>query len=141
MLLKKIVCLALLVGVLFIGCYNDVESYVLGRSMYYVFEANLKPETIDKLENRFNQLLTETSGVTIVNPSQTIAMFNDMGLIIATEYENPYGLMGDLSELFAGAGAEYNDDGSMAYIRPIPVGMPRAFSRGWKNSKLDMSTR
>lgn len=141
MVTKKILVLALLVSVLFIGCWNDVESYALGRSIYYAFEANLKPETVDRLENRFNRLLDETSGVTIVTPTQTIILFNDMALIIATEHENPYGLMGDLSELFAGAGASYNDDGSMVSVRPIPVGMPRAFSRGWKNSKLEMSTR
>jgi len=130
-----------LLAMLFSACWNDIESYTLGRSMYYTFEANLKPEIIDRLEDRFNLLLSETAGVTIVTPTQTIDLFNDMAMIIATDYENPYGLMGDLSELFRGAGAEYNEEGAMVSIRPIPVGMPRAFSRGWKNSKLEKSTR
>lgn len=131
----------LLVLLLLNACYNDIESYTLGRGIYYTFEANLKYTTIDKMEDRYNQTLAETANVQFVEPSQIMSLFNDLALIAALEVDNPYGLMGDLSELLRGAGAEYAEDGSMISVRPVSVGMLRAFSRGWKNSKLEKSTR
>jgi len=134
---SRIIALLIFV-VLLVGCWNDVESYVLGRSLYYTFEANLQPETMKKLEDRYNVTLDEVSGVATVSSAQVVSLFNDMAMIIATDYENPYGLMGDLNELFRAAGAEYADDGSMLSLdRPITAETLRAFSRGWVNSKLD----
>ena len=132
---------ALLIAVLTIGCWNDLESYALGRGMYYTLEANLKPETVGKLEDRYNQTLDEIASVTIVTPTQIMSLFNDMALIMTADIKNPYGLMGDLSEFFRGAGAEFAEDGSMIDVRPITAAQLRAFSRGWKNSKADLNAR
>ena len=42
------------------GCWgSSLESYGMGRTMYYGVEAIVSAETLDRLENRFNQLLDE----------------------------------------------------------------------------------
>ena len=120
---------------------SNFEGYTAGRLLYYSFEANVSTNTVNRLENRFNKLLDETVDLAMVTPAQTIALFNDMGLIVASEYKNPYGLLGDLSEVLGGAGAAYSENGEMVSIRPISRGMFTAFSRGWINSKSELSTR
>lgn len=123
---------------LLLACWEDVESYMLGRSIYYTFEANLKPETMKKLEDRYNVTLAQVAGVYTISSDQIVSLFNDMAMIIAADYKNPYGLMGDLNELFRAAGAKYAEDGSMLELgRPITAETLRAFSRGWINSKSD----
>ena len=136
--MKKLVPVLLVMVALLIGCWNDVESYMLGRSLYYTFEANLKPETMKKLEDRYNVTLAQIANVATVSSDQVVSLFNDMAMIIATDYKNPYGLMGDLNELFRAAGAEYAENGAMISLnRPITAETLRAFSRGWVNSKSD----
>ncbi|GAG93591.1 unnamed protein product [marine sediment metagenome] len=125
-----------------VSCWGStLESYGMGRLMYYSIEANVSPATVDKLENRFNVLLDETKDFATVTSAQTLALFNDMGVILAAEHANPYGLMGDLTELLGLAGAEYAPDGSMLSVRPMPRAVFAAFSRGWKNSKAELAGR
>lgn len=142
--MKRLVSLAMVVllGISLIACWGStLESYGMGRLMYYSIEANVSASAVDKLENRFNDLLAETKDFATVTPTQTTAMFNDMGMILAAEHANPYGLMGDLTELLGNAGAEYAPDGSMLSVRPMPRAVFSAFSRGWKNSKVELAGR
>ena len=126
-------------GITLMGC--NMESYTAGRFSYYMMEENLSPETIDRLENRWNRLLDETSGVVMVEPDQIKTMFMDMSLIIALEVENPYGILGDITYLFSESGAEYSPTGEMTYIRPMKRQTFVAFSQGWKNSKYELAGR
>ena len=144
-LMKKkiaVLCIVLLIGTSLIACWgSNLESYAMGRSMYYAIEAGVSEETVGRLEDRFNQLLDATAGVVVVEPTQTIGMFSDMAMILAAEVENPYGLMGDLSYLLGDAGAVYTEEGEMLSVRPIPRKMFVAFSMGWKNSKYELAGR
>lgn len=134
--------LVLLVGISLAGCWgSNLESYAMGRSMYYGIEATVSSGTIDRLEDRFNQLLAETAGVVMVEPTQTMALYTDMAMIMSGDVKNPYGLMGDLTFLLSESGAEYGQDGGMLSVNPIPREMFVAFSMGWKNSKYEMSSR
>ena len=136
--MRKLIPVLLVLMLFVVGCWEDIESYMLGRSMYYTFEANLKPETMKKLEDRYNVTLAQVNATFTVSSDQVVSLFNDMAMIIAADYKNPYGLMGDLNELFRAAGAKYAEDGSMLKLgRPITAETLRAFSRGWVNSKSD----
>jgi len=138
----KIVMAFILTVALLTGCWgSSFESYMAGRTMYYGLVETLQPSTIERMENRFDALLEETQGVAMVEPTQTMAMFNDQLVIASSEVENSYGLIGDLAFLMEEAGAEFNETGEMTYVRPMPRGVFLAFSRGWLNSKAEYQGR
>ena len=70
--MKKLVPVLLVLVTLLFGCWNDIESYMLGRSVYYTFEANLKPETMKKLEDRYNVTLAEVNATFTVSSAQVV---------------------------------------------------------------------
>ena len=124
-----------------IAC-NDIGGYITGRSMYYsIDKAHVSDSVVDKLENRFNKLIDDTLGAAAATPEQTMAMFNDMIMILALETSNPYGLVGDMTFFLGDAGAEYDASGKMIDVGLIPRSYYLSFSAGWKNSKAELATR
>jgi len=140
--MKKIALVLLAIVMVFtlIAC-NDIGGYITGRSMYYSIEMAVSDSVIDKLENRFNKLLDETVGVSMVTPEQTMGMFNDMIMILALETSNPYGLVGDMTFFLGSAGAEYDASGTMIDVGLISRTYYLSFSAGWKNSKFELQSR
>ena len=123
------------------ACKSDISGYITGRSMYYSVEMALSDKSIDALENRYNKLLADTVGVAMVTPDQTMAMFNDMIMIMALETANHYGLVGDMTFFLGNAGAEYDVGGKMINVGLISRSYYLSFSAGWKNSKFELESR
>ena len=141
--MKRIALVLLAIALVFslTACKSDLSGYITGRSMYYSVEMALSDKSIDALENRYNKLLDDTVGVSMVTPDQTMAMFNDMIMIMALETSNPYGLVGDMTFFLSDAGAEYNAGGKMIDVGLIPRSYYLSFSAGWKNSKMELAAR
>ena len=140
--MKKLILvpLAIVMVIMLIAC-NDIGGYITGRSMYYSIEAAVSDSVIDKLENRFNKLLDDTLGAAAATPEQTMAMFNDMIMILALETSNPYGLVGDMTFFLGNAGAEYDAGGKMIDVGLISRTYYLSFSASWKNSKAELNSR
>ena len=143
--MKRIIMVLLSISLIF-GCAwmgkltdstgHNLACYSGGRTMYFAVSAIISPETVTRLEQRYDKLLADTVGVVIVEPDQSMAYFNDTVAILLTETDNPYGLVGDLAYILEQFGAEYDDTGNMTGIQPVPRSLYVSFSRGWQNSKI-----
>jgi hypothetical protein len=142
----KRVITVLMIIMMFTGCAwmgkltdstgHNLACYSGGRTMYFAVKSIISTETMTRLEERYDKLLADTTDVVIVEPNQSMEYFNDTVAILLTETDNPYGLVGDLAYILEQFGAEYNDDGNMTGIQPVPRSLYLSFSRGWRNSKI-----
>jgi len=117
---------------------HNVSAYATGRTSYYVVEGAVSAETVGRLEDRYNEFLAETQGVVVVEPTQSMALINDMMMILSVETDDPYGIIGDLIYSLRLFGAEFQGEGDevkMTAIQPVPRTLYVSYSDGWKQSK------
>jgi Na+/H+ antiporter NhaD/arsenite permease-like protein len=142
-------CAALLVVfVLLAGCatwnfenepVNNTSAYFAGKGVAIAVHSVVKADTtVPALEKRYDAFLTAAAGMEVVPPDMSIALYNDLAMILAREADDPYGLLSDLTFLLSQFGASFaaGDNKTMTGIAPIPKGMYDSFASGWRSGKF-----
>ena len=153
-MLEKITIALVLMIALIAGCVETQVSdtpnhqalaYTLGKGMGIA--VNKVVPTIDKdLSRGWMDMMTRNTANELVPPEEMLIFFNGCIGLISTQVSDPYGIIGDLGAMLMIYGAQFNPDGELIAIQPIPMSVLRFFEMGYKSGRmvtmqLDKSTQ
>jgi hypothetical protein len=118
---------------------NNTVGYFGGKGVsILVHESVKKDTTIPRLEAKYDEFMLQSVDMEIIPPEMSIALYNDLLLILAGETDDPYGLIADLTFLLGQFGAQFamGDNKTMVGIDPIPRAVYASFEIGWDQGKF-----
>lgn len=71
-----------------------------------------------------------------VQPSTVMQFFNGSIAILARHAGDKYGIASDLSYLLSLYGAQFDNEGAMIQVEPVPYNVIYDFGRGWDNTRM-----
>lgn len=118
---------------------NNMSSYFAGKGVAIGISEFVKKETtIPALEERYKKFMVDIKGMDMVPPELSIALYNDMAMILSAEADDPYGLLADLTMVFREFGAQFavGENKVMTGIDNIPWSMYDRFGLGWSQGRF-----
>ena len=142
--MKKVlplIALSLLVAM--IGCsglqldetpQTNATAYLVGKGLGIAVWV-LSPVAVEDLETAWDEMMDRNKDVDIIPPEEILKYYGDCVGILALHTNDPYGLIMDLGVLLTIFGAQFNVDGEMIEINPVPKIVLTYFAMGWDNGK------
>lgn len=118
---------------------NNMGAYFAGKGVAIgISQAVKKETTIPALETRYKTFMEDIKGLDMVPPEKSIALYNDMAMILSSEADDPYGLLADLTMVFREFGAQFatGENKVMTGINNIPWSMYDRFGLGWNQGRF-----
>jgi len=113
---------------------NEVLAYGAGKAMG-IGVNRLVPQVDAELSASWSDMMQRSSGKEAVDPAEILLFYNDTIAIIGLHIDDPYGLTADLGVLLRIFGAQYDAQGAMVAIQPVPLEVMLFFEDGYKNGR------
>ena len=114
---------------------GNSTGYFAGKGLGVAFFEGVNGDTRAALEKNFDEFMQRNSGVDMVPPGETMALFESSILILTLEVADPYGLVSDLTFLLSQFGGQLivvpGENPVLQGVQPIPIAVFRSFAQGW----------
>lgn len=143
--MKKQSFLAVSVCVLLLACTGiqinesagyQAIAYASGRAMGLAIN-KISAELDGVLTDRWGRFMDQNT-TAMIPPEETLQLFSDFSMQVVLHIDNPYGLLGDLAALLSIFGAEYDEDGELVNIQPVPKIVFMQFGNGYAASRAQI---
>jgi hypothetical protein len=134
-------------GVLFIlltGCAgweitdsstNQVMAYASGKGMGLAINTII-PDVDADLGVAWNKMMDAHAGADLMPADALLGFYNECIGIISLHTADPYGLIQDMGVLLTVYGADFDDQGNMIGIQPVPMSIMQFFEMGYDNGRM-----
>ena len=109
---------------------NQAIAYASGKAMGIAI-TKIEPNLNEPLGAKWDAMMAKAGAEPMMSPENIIVFFNEALAVIAVEVGDKYNLIGDLSVLLMIFGAEYDSEGNLISINPVPVSVLNFFSIGY----------
>jgi len=142
--MKKSIILLISFLFVMIGCAGfqltdnattNAMAYASGKGMGIAINT-IVPEVDADLSQAYKDLMARNTGVTEIPADQMVLFYNDCLSKIALHTSDPYGLVQDMGVFMGLFGAQFNSDGNLIGIKPVPVITMDYFGMGYRNGRL-----
>lgn len=141
--IKLFTTILLVVGLLF-GCSGlEIEDTPTHQAIAYgsgkaVGAAITKfaPEANDDLGKAWDNYVERGKGLDMMPADSTLMFFGEANMVVALHVGDDYGLLQDLNVLLMIFGAEFDADGEMVSIEPVPMSVLRFFEMGYDSGVM-----
>jgi len=133
--------LLLLIGL--IGCAgfeikdsstHQAIAYASGKAMA-IGIIKIVPDADADLGTAWSDMMDRNQGLDMIPSTEILSFYNDSILILTMHAQDPYGLIGDMSAMLMIFGAEFDEEGHMKFIKPVPMPVMIIFEMGYNNGK------
>jgi hypothetical protein len=119
----------------------QVLGYASGKGMGYAFarfvsKGDLSQASEDRLNEAWDNMMNENASADPVDPKLVTKFFNYSLFVLAGEIGDPYGAIQDLGVLLTIYGAQYDDQGQLIGIQPVPLTVMEMFEMGYVNGYM-----
>jgi len=114
---------------------TNAMAYASGKGMGIAINT-IVPEVDADLSQAYKDLMARNTGVTEIPADQMVLFYNDCIAKIALHTSDPYGLVQDMGVFMGLFGAQFNSDGNLIGIKPVPVITMNYFGMGYRNGRL-----
>jgi hypothetical protein len=114
---------------------NQAIAYAAGKGMGLGINKRV-PEADADLSKAWVDMMAKNTGQAMISAIAMVGFYNDVLVIIALHSKDPYGLIGDLGAVLLIFGAEFNQEGNMGSINPVPMIVMKFFEIGYKNGRM-----
>ena len=114
---------------------TNATAYLCGKGMGVVITETV-PKAGADLEIKWDEMIARNKGLEMVPPSEVLAFYSSCIGVISIHTEDPYGLIMDLGMLLTIFGAEFNVNGDMIEIEPVPMVTLTYFGLGYDSGKM-----
>lgn len=116
-------------------------AYVAGKGMGFTVN-DLYPQLDADLSATWQEMMAAHKNNSINSYEYFLDWYNSTMQVILLEFNDPYGLVSDLSTLLTLFGAEFNEKGELINIEEIPYDTLVYFEMGYKSGRnLALSER
>jgi len=109
-------------------------AYVAGKGMGFTVN-DLYPQLDADLSETWQEMMAAHKNNSINSYEYFLDWYNSTMQVIMLEFNDPYGLVSDLSTLLTLFGAEFNDKGELINIEEIPYDVLVYFEQGYKSGR------
>ena len=109
---------------------HQAIAYGAGKAVG-IAVVKLVPSADFYLQEAFDRLMERNASVDTLSSEEVIAFFSECVAIMARHTSNPYGLIEDLSVLLLIFGAQYDAEGNLTAIDPVPKSVVMYFGMGY----------
>ena len=114
---------------------NQAIAYGSGKAMGAAI-TKLVPQVNENLAFAWDGLMARGEGLDIMPSEHILEFYAAVMGIMALETGDEYGLIQDLSVLLLIFGAEFDVDGEMTFIQPVPMSVLRFFEMGYDSGVM-----
>ena len=134
-----LVTLSVMVGCTGMGLKDtpttNATAYLSGKAMGIAITELVPAAGVD-LEVKWDEMITRNKGLEFVPAEEVLKFYSDCIGVIGLHTEDPYGLIMDLGILLMIFGAEFNVNGDMIAIEPVPMVVLTYFGLGYDSGKM-----
>lgn len=94
------------------------------------------PEADPIISEAWGRLMERSHGLEFVPTTEMLIFYNDLIGILSIYAKDPYGLVAGLGVLLMIFGAEFNEDGDMVKIEPVPMVILQFAEMGYRNGRM-----
>jgi len=115
---------------------NQVIAYLAGKGVGITINT-LAPKADEPLTKSYKDMMEKNKGNEIVPAQDVMNFYNNCIMdILPLFYNDPYGLVGDLSMLLKIYGAQLSPSGAMVMAQDIPYVVLETFGQGYRNGQI-----
>lgn len=110
-------------------------AYASGKAMGIGIN-KLAPAVDKDLTRAWMNMMDRNKEIDMMPAEEILQFYGDMTGVLALHIGDPYGLIQDLGVLLMLFGAEFDIDGEMVSIEPVPMSVLRFFEMGYENGRM-----
>ena len=114
---------------------TNATAYLAGKSLGVAI-TTLAPVAVVDLETAWDDMMARNQDVDMIPAEEIIRYYGSCIGVIGLHTEDPYGLLMDLGVLLTIFGAQFDVNGEMIEINPVPKMTMTYFAMGWDNGKM-----
>jgi hypothetical protein len=114
---------------------TNATAYLSGKAMGIAI-TEIVPEAGADLEGKWSDMMARNKALELMPVAEILRFYSECIGILGIHTEDPYGLIMDLGILLMIFGAEFNVNGDMIAIEPVPMVVLTYFGLGYDSGKM-----